>query len=428
MAIGTNRAAGPLSRMAAGLVGSEILKIAGEIRAKVARGEKVYNLTVGDFRPDLFPIPDALRDGVIDALRAGETNYPPSDGLPQLRSAVAEFYAERLGLEYPVECVVVAGGVRPAIYAAYRTLLDPGDTLLYPVPSWNNNHYAWLVGARPEAVAAGPESDFLPTAEDLAPRLAGARVLLLNTPLNPAGTLYDERELERIVRLILDENGARSVRGEPPLMLLYDQVYWMLTLGSARHATPVAIDARMRDYTVFVDGVSKAFAATGLRVGWCVGPESMIAPFSALLGHIGAWAPRAEQVAVARLLRDGGAIDAFRRTMLAGIESRLARLHEGLARMRADGYPVESIGPRAAIYMSARFDLIGKRARGTRLSTNEAIRSFLLEEAAVAVVPFQAFGLDDETGWFRLSVGALPLEQIDGLFVALRRALDTVGP
>jgi aspartate aminotransferase len=413
--------------MAAGLIGSEILKIAGEIRAKVARGDTVYNLTVGDFRPDLFPIPETLHDGIVEALRAGETNYPPSDGLPQLRTAVAEFYAERLGLEYPASSVVVAGGVRPAIYAAYRTMLDPGDTLLYHVPSWNNNHYAWLVGARPEPVAAGPESNFLPTASELAPRLARARVLLLNTPLNPAGTVYSEAELERIVRLILDENRAREARGEPPLMLLYDQVYWMLTFGSVRHATPVAIDARMREFTVFVDGISKAFAATGLRVGWCVGPESVVGPFSALLGHVGAWAPRAEQVATARLLRDGRSIDAYHRSMLEGVGARLARLHEGLARMRADGYPVESIAPQAAIYLSARFDLIGKRARGARLATNEAIRSFLLEEAAVAVVPFQAFGLEEESGWFRLSVGALPLEAIDGLFAALRRALDGVS-
>lgn len=412
--------------MASGLIGSEILKIAGEIRAKVARGERVYNLTVGDFRPDLFPIPEILRDATIEGLRAGETNYPPSDGMPQLRAAVSEFYAERLGLEYPVSSIVVAGGVRPAIYAAYRTLLDPGDTLLYPVPSWNNNHYAWLVGARGEAVAAGPESRFLPTAADLARHLPGARVLLLNTPLNPAGTLYEEEDLEAIVRLILDENAARARRGDPPLMLLYDQVYWMLTFRGARHVTPVAIDPRMREFTLFVDGVSKAFAATGLRVGWCVGPEAIIAPFSALLGHVGAWAPRAEQLAVARLLRDSAAIDAYHRALLGGIEARLARLHEGLSQMRSEGYPVESIAPQAAIYLSARFALVDRKIGSRRLQTNEEIRSFLLEEAAVAAVPFQAFGLAEDTGWFRLSVGALPLEEIDSLFVALRRALAPV--
>jgi len=415
-----------LSQMANGLIGSEILKIAGEIRAKIARGERVINLTVGDFRPDLFPIPDSLREGIIAALERGETNYPPSDGILDLRKAVTEFYAEALGLEYPVASVVIAGGVRPAIYAAYRTLLSPGETLLYPVPSWNNNHYAWLVGAVRDEVIARAESRFLPTADDLRPRIGAARVLLLNTPLNPAGTAYDEHELERIVALVLDENARRENRGDAPVVLLYDQVYWMLTFGGVRHVTPVAIDPRMREYTLFVDGISKAFCATGVRVGWCVGPEHTIEPLSALLGHIGAWAPRAEQVATAQLLRDGAAMRAFHGVMKAGVETRLRALHDGFTAMRADGYPVECIAPEGAIYLSARINLIGKRAGGKLLSTNEEIRGFLLERAAVAVVPFQAFGLREESGWFRLSVGALPMGDIPGLFPALRAALDEV--
>jgi len=421
-----SEAALPLSRMARGLVGSEILKIAAEIRAMVARGETVYNLTVGDFRSDLFPIPDALKRATIEALEAGETNYPPSDGMPELRKAVEEFYAARLGLDPAGTRVVVSGGVRPAIYAAYSTLLSPGDGLLYPVPSWNNNHYAWLAGANPIEVVARPASHFLPTAEDLAPHVARAAVLLLNSPLNPAGTAYGEREMEQIVRLVLDENAARARRGARPLIVLYDQVYWMLTFGDVRHVTPVGIDPRMRDFTVFVDGISKAFAATGLRVGWCVGPAAIMEPMSALLGHIGAWAPRAEQVATARFLRDGAAVDAYQRTFKRGIEARLAALHEGFGRLRADGFPVESIAPQSAIYLSARFGLIGKNAGGRRLATNEDVRRFLLEKAALAVVPFQAFGLREETGWFRLSVGALPAEHLEALFPALRRALGEV--
>ena len=329
-----------LSRMAQGLTGSEILKIAGEIRAKAARGEKVYNLTVGDFRSDQFPIPGALHAAISEAYQGGETNYPPSDGIVDLRQAVAAFYAERLGLEYPTSAVVITGGVRPAIYGTYRTLLDPGEALLYPVPSWNNNHYAWLVGAKGLEVAGRRESDFLPTAEDLKPFLPEARVLILNSPLNPSGTAYTEAELERVVAAILDENGRRAAAGRRPLMLLYDQVYWMLTFGKVAHVNPVTIDARMRDFTFFADGVSKAFAATGLRVGWCIGPEGYMKPLSDILGHVGAWAPRPEQVATARFLRDSAAVDAFNGTMKAGLEKRLTALHAGFEKMRHDGYPV----------------------------------------------------------------------------------------
>lgn len=417
----------PVSRMAHGLVGSEILKIAAEIRAKIAAGEKVINLTVGDYRPDLFPIPGALREAILGAYAENQTNYPPSDGVPELRNAVARFYAERLGLEYPVASVVIGSGVRPALYCTFRTFLDPGDTLLFPVPSWNNNHYAWLCGAKPLAVTAGPDVQFLPTAEILKPHLGAARMLTLNSPLNPAGTCYSEAELERIVGLILDENARREDTGRAPLILLYDMVYWMLTFAGTTHVTPVGIDPRMRAYTVFNDGISKGFAATGLRVGWAVGPEAFMKPLSDILGHVGAWAPRPEQIGAARFLADAPAVDAFVDGLRRGVSERLQALHEGFEAMRRDGYPVRSIPPAGAIYLSAQLDLVGRRCAGRTLASNEDIRQFLLAEAGAAVVPFQAFGLMEDTGWFRLSVGALPREDAGRLFPALRAALDRLA-
>lgn len=422
----TRTSTSPLSQMSQGLVGSEILKIAAEVRAKIAQGETVYNLTVGDFRPDQFPIPASLKSSVVEALERGETNYPPSEGILELRKAVASFYRDALGLDYPLSGIIIAGGVRPTLYTAFRTLLNAGDRLLYPVPSWNNNHYAWTCGAEGDAVVCGPETDFLPTAAALAPKLARAKVLILNTPLNPAGTAYAEAEMEKIVGLLLDENRARDLDGRPPLMLIYDQVYWMLTFGGLKHVTPVQIDARMRPYTLLLDGISKSFAATGLRVGWAVGPDEVMAPFSALLGHIGAWAPRAEQVATVKLLQDAAGMRSFLDNMLSGIQARLGGLHKGIQALKAEGFPVESIAPRSTIYLSARFNLIGRRAGGQTFHTNEEIRQFLLREASLAVVPFQAFGLREESGWFRLSVGALPLSDVEPLFPALRRALSLV--
>jgi aspartate aminotransferase len=283
------------------------------------------------------------------------------------------------------------------------------------------------MGASPVEVIAREEAHFLPTAEDLKPHLAGARVLLLNSPLNPAGTAFGEAELERIVGLILDVNRARSSRGEPPLILIYDQVYWMLTFGDVKHCTPVNIDPRMRDYTLLCDGISKAFAATGLRVGWCVGPEQYIAALSAFLGHVGAWAPRPEQVATTRLLADAGAIDAYHRTMKRDVESRLRGLYEGFDAMHRDGYPVQAIAPEAAIYLSAQVKINGRRAGSRVLATNEQIRAYLLEEANLALVPFQAFGFREENGWFRLSVGALAMDDLGRAFPALRSALDKLS-
>jgi len=408
-----------LSGMAKGLIGSEILRIASEIRTAITAGQKIANFTVGDFSSREFPIPDCLRDGILRALAAGETNYPPSDGVLRLREAVREFWRERLQIEVPLESIVIAGGSRPVIYATYRALVEPGDTVVYPVPSWNNNHYCHLVGARGVPLETAPEHGFLPTAASLKPVLKTARLIALNTPLNPAGTVLSPEEVVRISEAVVDENRRRDRAGEKPLYLLFDQVYWMLTFGSARHEIPVRALPEVARYTVFVDGISKAFAATGVRVGWCIGPRAVIAAIRDILGHVGAWAPRAEQVATAELLRDHAAMDAYLREHKGRLQQRLDRLHEGFSRMTASGLPVRDIPPQGAIYLSVQFDLIGKRG----FRTNDRVRKYLLEEAGFAVVPFQAFGLSGENGWFRLSVGAVSMRDIAAALPRVEAAL-----
>src|SRR5688572_27561970 len=151
-----------VSGMAAGLVGSEILRVASEIRALKAQGRSICDLTVGDFDPRQFPIPARLSEGIHQALDRGETNYPPASGLLPLREAVARFYERELGLRYPIESVLIAGGARPVIYCIFRTLCDPGDRVVYPVPSWNSNHYTHLVQGAGVPVVCGPEERFLP--------------------------------------------------------------------------------------------------------------------------------------------------------------------------------------------------------------------------------------------------------------------------
>jgi len=145
---------------------------------------------------------------------------------------------------------------------------------------------------------------------------------------------------------------------------------------------------------------------------------------SSHLGHVGAWAPRAEQVATTTWLRSPDAIEGYRREITSSLETRLAALHEGFASLARSGLPVEAIAPMGAIYLSVRFDLIGRALRGGgTLATNEDIRRMLLQRAGLAMVPFQAFGLEEDSGWFRLSVGAVSLEQIRALFPRLRTVL-----
>jgi aspartate aminotransferase len=294
---------------------------------------------------------------------------------------------------------------------------------VYPVPSWNNNHYCHLTGALGRPVICTRDDAFLPTRHTLEGAVRGARLLALNSPLNPTGTAFKRTTLEAICDLVLEENSRRR-HGERPLYLLYDQVYWMLTFGETRHVDPVSLRPGLASYVVYIDGISKPFAATGVRVGWTIGPADVTMRMAAILGHIGAWAPRAEQVATARLLSADDEINGYHATMKRGIQDRLNRLYTGLMRLRSSGRAVDAIPPMGAMYLSARFVLKGKTTpEGIVLRSNEEIRQYLLHAAGLAIVPFQAFGARDESGWFRLSVGAVSLEEITAMLPRLDRAL-----
>jgi aspartate aminotransferase len=409
-----------------GLVGSEILRIAAEVRERVASGQPVCNLTVGDFDPREFPIPRALREGIEKALAKGETNYPPSDGILALREAVCLYTERQWRVRYPVGSALIASGARPVLYAAYRTVLNPGDEVVYSVPSWNNNHYAWLAAGRAKEILTSPETGFLPTLDQLAPHLGSASLVVLNTPLNPAGTVLDPAELRAIAAAIVEENERRRRLGRRHVFLLFDQVYGALVFGGRRHEHPARLVPEAAPWVITVDGISKAFAATGLRVGWALAPPPVAARMRDVLGHVGAWAPRAEQVAVAEFLGNEAELASFRLEMDRKIRERLEALHAGFERLKAEGHPVDCVSPQGAIYLSLRLDLVGRTVGGRPVRDNEEIRRLLLEEAGVAAVPFQAFGLREDTGWFRLSVGAVSVEEIEGIFPRLRRLFDRV--
>ena len=418
-----------VSAMAKGLIGSEILKIAAQVREKIAAGIDVCNFTVGDFSPAQFRVPDELAGAVTRAIADGQTNYPPSTGVLELRNAVLGLYRRRLGLDFPLESVLIAGGARPLIYGTYRALVDPGDEVIYPVPSWNNNHYCHMVGAKPVPLACTPEDRFMPTRKALTEVISSARLMCINSPLNPTGTAIEEQVLADICQAIVDENKRRERDQERPLYLLYDHIYWMLCMGGTEHVTPPALVPEVARYTVMIDGISKAFAATGMRVGWAAGPVDVMAKMSAILGHVGAWAPRPEQLATVSLLDDDAAVDGYLARFKPAVQSRLNQLHEGISAMQADGLPVMSIPPMGAIYLTVRIHPFGHRTgAGEVLKTNEQVRHYLLERANVAIVPFQAFGMAEDSGWFRFSVGAVGQDDITRALPRLAGALRELTP
>ena len=403
---------------------SAVLKIAAEVRGLIAAGRQICNLTVGDFDAAQFPIPERLRQLIADALAAGETNYPPADGILSLRRAVTEYIARDHGVVYPVESVLITAGGRPAIYAAYRCLVDPGETVLYAVPSWNNDHYIGFVGARAQAVSTREENGFQPTAEELVPELPGAALLCLCSPNNPTGTTLDPGVLRDILLAVVEENGRRAGAGRRPLFVLHDLMYGSLVFGAAAERHPLTLVPAMAPWLVTVDGVSKAFAGTGLRVGWAVGAPAAITRMGEFLSHVGAWAPRPEQVATAAFLREPEAIAEFRASMERALTARLDALYQGFSALKRAGHPVDCVRPQGAIYLSLRLDLVGRQFGGVPIPDSETLRTVLLERAGIAAVPFQAFGFPGEGGWFRLSAGAVSLPDIAAALTRIEALLQ----
>lgn len=413
-----------VSRMAENLIGSEIIKLAGEINEKIKNGEKIYNLTIGDFNPSYFPIPAGLKEAIVEAYAQDETNYPPADGVLALRQCVSAFLKSKGNLEYSPSEILIAGGARPLIYSVFCALIDAGDTVLFPVPSWNNNHYTHLSSAKQILVETRPEENFMPTAADLKPHIAKANLLALCSPLNPTGTTFSKEGLEEICDLVLAENQRRGA-DEKPLYLMYDQIYWQLTFGQTKHYDPVSLRPEMRDYTIFIDGLSKSFAATGIRVGWGFGPQQIIDKMKSILGHVGAWAPRAEQIASAAFMNKSEEVEHYMNHIKNEIHTRLQAIHEGIEQLKKEGHKVNSIAPQAALYLTVQFDLKGlKKPDGETINSTKDITKYLLEEAKIGIVPFSAFGSSAESTWYRISVGTCTVKDTEGIVSNLKNALS----
>jgi aspartate aminotransferase len=412
-----------LSQLAETLIGSEIVALGAVIKEKIKQGNKIYNYTIGDFDSSVFPIPQELENEIVAAYKQRNTTYPPADGILELREAVASFLKEREGLDYNTTEILIAAGGRPLIYTAFRAIVDKGDKVIYPVPSWNNNHYVHFNEGEHVLIECKRENNFMPTAEEIKPHIKGATLIAVCSPLNPTGTTFKKEELQAICNLVVEENESRSVN-EKKLYLLYDQIYWTLTFGDTVHYNPVSLNPKMKDYTIFIDGISKAFAATGVRVGWSMGPSHLINKMKAINSHVGAWAPMAEQNAVAKYLLQKENLDYWFVNFKAAVAERLQRIYAGFQQLKSEGFSVDAVAPQAAIYLTIQINLAGKKMADEKvLATQAAVTEYILNEAKIAVVPFYCFGADKNSNWYRLSVGTCKTEEIDEMLLSLKQAL-----
>ena len=412
-----------LSKVGNGIVGSEIIKISQQIK-EIAKTKPVANLTIGDFDSKKWPIPQKLKNLIVKYYDDDYTNYPNSQGELVLREAVSNYLKKQYKLDYSPNEILIGGGVRPLIYTVYKGTVNPNESVIYPVPSWNNNHYTHFVEGEHVVIETTEETHFMPTAAAIRPHIKNASLLSLCSPQNPTGTTFRKEELAAICDLVLEENNRRGPQ-EKKLYVMYDQMYWHLTYGSIQHHDPVSLRPAMKDYTIFIDAISKVFAATGLRVGWSMGPAPLIQKMKLILTHMGAWAPMAEQKGLAGFLKNSTAIDQYLEHFKSALETRLKSIYQGFQQMKAAGLPVDCITPEAAIYLTVKVDLQGKKtATGAVLETQSAVTSYLLEEASLALVPFYAFGAPTHSPWYRLSVGTCKMEEIPVFLKKLEQAIQ----
>ncbi|RME16611.1 MAG: aminotransferase class I/II-fold pyridoxal phosphate-dependent enzyme [Bacteroidetes bacterium] len=416
-----------VSDLAQHIIGSEIIKLNSEINQLISKGIHIYNLTIGDFDGNIFPIPELLKQEIISAYQKNQTNYPPADGILSLRQQVSALLKRKLNLDYNEDEILIAGGARPIIYTIYQTLINPGEKVIYTVPSWNNNHYTYLSRSEAIQIETLPENNFMPLAQDIEPYVKEAALVALCSPQNPTGTVFQKNQLQSIVDLVLAENQRRKKERIKPLYVMYDQIYWELVYQPYEHFNPVSINPQMRDYTIFVDGISKSLSATGVRVGWSFGPKEVISKMKSILTHIGAWAPKAEQVAVAQFMSDIKAYDSFVEHQREELYTRLKLFYNGIKHLHQMNMPIDVIEPQAALYLTVKLNLKHRMtADHLHFADADDILKYLLEKANVALVPFYAFGSNKDSEWFRLSVGTCAKEDIPEIIHRFHRVLESV--
>jgi aspartate aminotransferase len=387
-----------LSQLAESLIGSEIVKLGNEISKRVQQGEKIYNYTIGDFDPDIFPIPARLEELIIECYRQKFTNYPPADGLLELRTAVSGFMEHYGSVSYSPNEVLIASGGRPLIYAIFKTIVDKDDKVIYAVPSWNNNHYVAMNHGVHCTIDTFPENNFMPTVADIKQHISGAAMLCLCTPQNPTGTTIGREAMEGICDLVLEENSKRTGTAKK-LYVMFDQMYSLLTYGDIKHYSPAMLRPAMKDYTICVDGISKSFA-------------------------IGAWAPMAEQKATARFLVQQGVIDEYFAHFRSELQDRLLTIYKGFVHMKEKGLNVDCITPQAAMYLTIKLDLKGMYANGKQLHDQKDVTEYILNEAKLAIVPFTAFGGAKTSPWYRMSIGTCLKPEIPVMLAQLEAAIQ----
>ena len=364
---------------------SPTVALTGQVAALKAEGRDIIGLGAGE--PD-FDTPQNIKDAAVAAINAGKTKYTPVDGIAELKQAICAKFARDNGLDYTPAQVTVASGGKQVLYNALMASLNPGDEVVIPAPYWvSYPDMVLLAGGTPVVVEAGLETGFKMTPDQLDAAITDrTKWLIFNSPSNPTGAAYSRAELEALTEVLMRH---------PHVWVMSDDMYEHLVYDGFEFFTPAQVEPRLYDRTLTVNGVSKAYAMTGWRIGYAAGPEDLIKAMRKVQSQstsnpcsVSQWAAVEALSGPQDFIAPNNAIFKRRRDLVV----EMLNAAEGVT------CPV----PEGAFYVYPGIaDCIGKTsAGGTHIADDAAFASALLEETGVAVVFGAAFGLSPN---FRIS-------------------------
>jgi len=359
-----------------------VTTLAGELKAK---GMDVIGLGAGE--PD-FDTPQNIKDAAVTAIAAGKTKYTAPDGIPELKQAICDKLKRDNGLEYTPAQISVGTGGKQTLYNAFMATLNEGDEVIIPAPYWvSYPDMVLLGGGTPVAVEATLENNFKITAEQLEAAITPkTKWFIFNSPSNPTGAGYSADELKKLTDVLLKH---------PHVWIMTDDMYEHLAYDDFKFATPAEVEPKLYDRTLTCNGVSKAYAMTGWRIGYAAGPENVIKAMRKVQSQstsnpcsISQWAAVEALNGTQHFLPEHNVVFKRRRDMVVDMLNAI------------DGVTCPT--PEGAFYVYPNIaGLIGKTTpKGTVIENDEAFSTALLEDKGVAVVFGAAFGLSPN---FRVS-------------------------
>ena len=372
----------PVSKIAEAVRASTTLAVDSLAKQMKADGLDVVGFGTGE--PD-FNTPDNINMAGIRAICDGKTKYTPAAGIIPLRKAIAQRLKEDCGVDYDYTQIVVASGAKHSVYIALAAITNPGDEIIIPAPFWVSYYeMVRMVGGTPVIVEAGEEQNFKITAQQLEAAITEkTKCLMLNNPSNPTGMIYSADELRAIADVCVKHD----------LYILADEIYYQLIYDGIEFTSIASLGDEVKERTLLVNGVSKSYAMTGWRVGYCAAYKTLAKIMSNFLSHsTGAPSTISQWASVEALTGPQEGIEAMR---LAFLERR------DYIVKRINSIPgVSCIVPNGAFYVMMNIEqLIGKTLGGKLIENDDDFAVALLEKALVAVVPCSGFGMKNFVRW-----------------------------